>query len=1001
MIPQGGIDRNIQAAKLRAGSNPNVLAQEYKKTQSIETLLAMQSLKEELGKREQEIAAQMQGPEGSIMEQTEAQLMALVNPQSDSTNDVLGQMAPVMDRRGKEEAKAQMMPSGPKPPPPIQGKAPAPPNGAPQGIAGLNPRMGMAEGGIVPPADRYAEGGFTKLPPQDPTPDSLKWLMTEAPETTGYTAEQLTNANNVFRDSNGRMQMGRPQGILKNHIEGLDGPDTTDYSALIPSQEEQDARATDFWGSSPSLMSINALYRGVAPEGHYTRYLNDIEQNTARGILNGTVEYTPDTRLDNPLYDPYTGLYRNAPEPYVPGTPTFGPQPVPVDQGNNQVDGFTAPIDSNNQNNNQAPVVELASSNNQNNNQAPVVETPSSNNQNNNQAPVVELPSSNNQALPYGADFSNKSEIEMIDEALEAGVTPEQIITHAPMLLEGGLTPEGLSYLEDTTGYSPDGMAEGGMVGYADGGEVAGEGEGEGASTLEGVNRIMAKLREGGMSTKDLLPIRKKLLQDLAAKMGANTEAINVASNPRGGSLNTAFAAANAPEREETPSKKAASSARVYDDPTQQLITDLGNGRSGVLGPDGLTSDQATDPTLELLDVFSPYTDTINRENAVGQKIKDNVDNYMTPPDAKVAPPLQLGQRPAPRSGIASALAAPNPSSMPRSEMSLQQRMDDSVAKRMQAAGLPAPAPRQPSAMTAARKGLQIGRPAMAAANAQRMAPATAPPAGIPAAIPQQGATISSQRPPLMGAANNPATTSITAPTSAMGATDTTDTTDTTSTTAATQPAETGLAALAKELKANRNAATAYNAKLNDPKKSAWERFSAGARNASDAGGGTALGNYSKGSASEQARQERQQQMFLNENASMIGQEMEYGLTSAKNKALADLAVLESQQTALASNAQYFAQVNATLEDFLAARQEAIQNNVRSSADPSEDPEQYNLLMAKFNESADGKYYANAIARTNAILNNIQNQMGANPTTPKAPAGGVSQNLQNLIAQRT
>ena len=87
------------------------------------------------------------------------------------------------------------------------------------------------------------------------------------------------------------------------------------------------------------------------------------------------------------------------------------------------------------------------------------------------------------------------------------------------------------------------------------------------------------------------------------------------------------------------------------------------------------------------------------------------------------------------------------------------------------------------------------------------------------------------------------------------------------------------------------------------------------------------------------------------------------------------------------------------MEDFLAARQEAIQNNVRSSADPSEDPEQYNLLMAKFNESADGQYYANAIARTNAILNNIQNQMGAsvNPTTGQGAGGGVSQNAQAFI----
>ena len=117
------------------------------------------------------------------------------------------------------------------------------------------------------------------------------------------------------------------------------------------------------------------------------------------------------------------------------------------------------------------------------------------------------------------------------------------------------------------------------------------------------------------------------------------------------------------------------------------------------------------------------------------------------------------------------------------------------------------------------------------------------------------------------------------------------------------------------------------------------------------------------------------------------------------HKALADLAVLESQQTALASNVQYFAQVNATLEKFLAARQEAIQNNVRNSADPSKEPEKYALLMEKFNASADGKYYATSIARTNAILDYIQQQTtgSVNPTTPQAPAGGVSQNAQAFI----
>jgi len=47
-----------------------------------------------------------------------------------------------------------------------------------------------------------------------------------------------------------------------------------------------------------------------------------------------------------------------------------------------------------------------------------------------------------------------------------------------------------------------------------------------------------------------------------------------------------------------------------------------------------------------------------------------------------------------------------------------------------------------------------------------------------------------------------------------------------------------------------------------EAKAAAWARFQAGARNASDAGGGTALGNYSKGSAkqAEPSRQRGQQQ---------------------------------------------------------------------------------------------------------------------------------------------
>ena len=772
MIPQGGIDRNIQAAKLRAGSNPNVLAQEYKKTQSIETLLAMQSLKEELGKREQEIAAQMQGPEGSIMEQTEAQLMALVNPQSDSTNDVLGQMAPVMDRRGKEEAKAQMMPSGPKPPPPIQGKAPAPPNGAPQGIAGLNPRMGMAEGGIVPPADRYAEGGFTKLPPQDPTPDSLKWLMTEAPETTGYTAEQLTNANNVFRDSNGRMQMGRPQGILKNHIEGLDGPDTTDYSALIPSQEEQDARATDFWGSSPSLMSINALYRGVAPEGHYTRYLNDIEQNTARGILNGTVEYTPDTRLDNPLYDPYTGLYRNAPEPYVPGTPTFGPQPVPVDQGNNQVDGFTAPIDSNNQNNNQAPVVELASSNNQNDNQ------------DDNQDPVVESLSSNNQALPYGADFSNQSEIEIIDSALEAGATPEQIIANAHMWgWKGGLTAKGLSYLEDKTGYSPDGMAEGGMVGYADGGEV------EGKMSNEAVLAV-AKLVEGGMSKKDAEAILKKI----------ENERIQRKRKPKANLAN-----------------KLGQGARAFMDSNPEDLLPLVREGKAIVGGASAAKDAVMD--------YGPSFSEVGEALAAGYR-GESSPQLTGMFEKRPPPPTEPQMGGAPMRDLANQGGVKDP----RSYMSTS--INKPIGMRNQ--GNPPPQA-QPQA-----------QPEGLAALAAGVAPAPQRPM---TQAEQLAANLMSRNPDDMAQASEKRYQ--------------------------TREGSLGIGALAERLAANSRATSAYNDTISDPRKSAWERFSAGARNASDAGGGTALGNYSKGSASERARQERQQQAFFETDAANIGKETE------------------------------------------------------------------------------------------------------------------------------
>ena len=82
-----------------------------------------------------------------------------------------------------------------------------------------------------------------------------------------------------------------------------------------------------------------------------------------------------------------------------------------------------------------------------------------------------------------------------------------------------------------------------------------------------------------------------------------------------------------------------------------------------------------------------------------------------------------------------------------------------------------------------------------------------------------------------------------------------------------------GIGALAERLAANSRATSAYNDKISDPRKAAWERFQAGGRNASDAGGGSAFGNYSKGSASERARQERQQQAFFETDAANIGKE--------------------------------------------------------------------------------------------------------------------------------
>jgi len=84
-----------------------------------------------------------------------------------------------------------------------------------------------------------------------------------------------------------------------------------------------------------------------------------------------------------------------------------------------------------------------------------------------------------------------------------------------------------------------------------------------------------------------------------------------------------------------------------------------------------------------------------------------------------------------------------------------------------------------------------------------------------------------------------------------------------------------GIGALAERLAANSRATSAYNDTISDPRKSAWERFSAGARNSSDAGGGTAFGNYAKGSANERARQERQQQAFFETDAANIGKETE------------------------------------------------------------------------------------------------------------------------------
>tara|TARA_R110000782_G_scaffold33659_5_gene80986 strand:- start:339 stop:2243 length:1905 start_codon:yes stop_codon:yes gene_type:complete len=136
----GGVDYNVKQEELRAGNDPQALAQSQALDPSFYKLIAMENMRSKIKKETAEQQLAMQSMPGTIIEQREAELM--------NGNEQMGNLSAGIGQGGRASIPPQGMP----------------PQGAQQG--GATP--GFAAGGIVSYGlgGNYAEGGLTQV--EDP-----------------------------------------------------------------------------------------------------------------------------------------------------------------------------------------------------------------------------------------------------------------------------------------------------------------------------------------------------------------------------------------------------------------------------------------------------------------------------------------------------------------------------------------------------------------------------------------------------------------------------------------------------------------------------------------------------------------------------------------------------------------------------------------------------------------------------------------------------------------
>lgn len=177
----GGIDQQVKRAMLSSRGNPQQLMQNYKQSNSLIDLLAMQKMKSEKEAAARDMQAKMKPNPDTIVEQREKELMGI------NRQELLNKMGPTMQRQAAQQPRPPMPPGGPNPA--ASGIAPAAPKMPPAQFSGGG-IVSFQEGGDVDLYEKYGQEGGT--PYRDVSGDTVTKYSDE--ETEGLIKKQVDAA---------------------------------------------------------------------------------------------------------------------------------------------------------------------------------------------------------------------------------------------------------------------------------------------------------------------------------------------------------------------------------------------------------------------------------------------------------------------------------------------------------------------------------------------------------------------------------------------------------------------------------------------------------------------------------------------------------------------------------------------------------------------------------------------------------------------------------------